>query len=71
MSKAKVNVTLRIDEDIYRKFSNAGFNFSRFLNDSLYSMIKEKKIYLNLLTGQVSYSMDEKAKVRLRGVKRP
>ena len=59
MSKPQVNITLRIDEDLYKKFDKAGFNFSRFMQDSLYALIKRKKIYLNLLTGQVVYSIDE------------
>lgn len=62
MAKAKVNLTIRIDEDIYNKFSHAGFNFSQFMNNSLYALIKEKKIYLNLLTGEVSYQIDKKEK---------
>ncbi len=57
--KPKVNITLRIDEDLYKKFESRGFNFSRFMQDSLYSLLKEKKVYLNLLTGEVLYNIGD------------
>lgn len=59
MSKPKVNLTVRIDEEIYKKFDKAGFNFSKFIQNSLYALIKEKKVFLNLVTGEVFYSLEE------------
>lgn len=58
--KPKVNITLRIDEQLYKKFSHRGFNFSAFLQNSLYALVKEKKIFLNLITGEILYDIKDK-----------
>jgi len=58
--KGKVNVTIRIDECLYKKFVSRNFNFSRFMQNSLYALLREKKIFLNLLTGEVCYEIKEK-----------